>query len=88
MGDVNRNIYGSRVKTDGEVIDKDGFRISYLDEDEFRPRVAFDGDNYFVIWVVKNLNALSHIIFFFFVEDNLDFISSFFKEVRTNIEDS
>ena len=46
----NRSIYGSRVDTTGAVLDGNGFVISDEAFDQYRPSVAFDGTNYFVVW--------------------------------------
>lgn len=42
-------IYGSRVTAEGSVLDTAGIQISG-DSSSISPSVAFDGDNYFVVW--------------------------------------
>lgn len=44
------NIYGSRVSTGGYVVDPDGFPIATGDSDMHSPAIAFDGEDYLVVW--------------------------------------
>ncbi len=46
----DRSIYGCRVDTSGASLDGTGFLISDEAFDQYRPSVAFDGTNYFVVW--------------------------------------
>ncbi|MFP2958696.1 hypothetical protein ACLEPN_12810 [Myxococcus sp. 1LA] len=43
-------IYGTRVKPDGTVLDKEGIRINIGDENGVRPAIAFNGTYFFVVW--------------------------------------
>jgi len=53
----NRNgpsdIYGTRVNQRGVVIDSSGISISTVADRQGSPAVAFDGENYFVVWEDK-----------------------------------
>lgn len=42
-------IYGSRVTTDGVVLDYGGFLI--LGADKFELQISFDGTNYLIVWI-------------------------------------
>jgi len=42
--------YGARVNQSGVVIDSNGIAISTAEYRQSRPTVAFDGENYFVVW--------------------------------------
>jgi len=44
------DIYGARVTHDGMVIDSGGFPICTAAHQQFRPAIAFNGINYFVVW--------------------------------------
>jgi hypothetical protein len=46
----NLDIYGTRVSQDGTVLDPEGILIWTTPNDEVRPRVAWDGANYLVVW--------------------------------------
>jgi len=45
-----KDIYGSRLNSKGEVLDPDGILISNADDDQWGPDVATDGNNFFVVW--------------------------------------
>lgn len=46
----SKMLYGCRIDTHGIVLDPDGFRICTHDSWKFSPSVAFDGNNFLVVW--------------------------------------
>jgi len=48
--DEGGTIHGTRVAQDGSVIDPDGFDIATMEETHEDPVIAFDGENYMVVW--------------------------------------
>ncbi len=44
------DIYGARVRIGGQVIEPNGFLISYSANCQFRPCIDTDSSNYFVVW--------------------------------------
>ncbi|UCG44376.1 MAG: hypothetical protein JSU73_07175 [candidate division WOR-3 bacterium] len=45
------DIRGSRVTTDGEVLDPNGFGVATTGISQWRPDIGFDGTNYLVVWM-------------------------------------
>jgi len=46
----NGNLYGARIDTSGIVLDPDGFIVCTYSSAKASPNIAFDGNNYFVVW--------------------------------------
>ena len=44
------DIFGARVSASGEVLDRNGLPICTGAGANFYPSVAFDSENYFVVW--------------------------------------
>ncbi len=44
------DIFGSRVSQNGVILDTSGIPISTAIYDQSSPQIAFDGNNYFVVW--------------------------------------
>jgi hypothetical protein len=44
------DIYGTRVAVDGSVVDPSGFAVCTVIADQYYPAVAFDGNDYLVVW--------------------------------------
>jgi len=55
------DIYGCRVSMTGEVLDEDGFIISNAKKDQENPAIAFDGNNYLIVWEDNRNNDTSDI---------------------------
>jgi hypothetical protein len=45
------DIRASRVTTDGAVLDPNGFGVATTPISQWHPDIAFDGNNYFVVWM-------------------------------------
>ncbi|AKJ02040.1 putative lipoprotein [Archangium gephyra] len=43
-------VYGARMKQDGTLVDPVGFRINLGDEPGRKPSIAYDGNNFVVVW--------------------------------------
>jgi hypothetical protein len=50
QGDGSWDIYGARVNRDGTVLDPQGIAITSLNTAETNPAVAFNGQEYLVVW--------------------------------------
>jgi len=50
QGLTDHDIYGARVSATGEVLDPGGIPICTHPARQGFPRVAFDGENYLVVW--------------------------------------
>jgi hypothetical protein len=48
---LNFDIYGARVDAGGNVLDPNGIIISSADVHQYYPKVCFDGNNYFAVWM-------------------------------------
>lgn len=57
------DIYGTRVKTDGTVIDDAGVMMSNASNHQYYPDVAFDGTNYLVVWYDNRTGSVSYDIY-------------------------
>jgi len=44
------DVYGTRLRADGTVLDPGGIPISLAADGQYDPAVAFDGENYLVVW--------------------------------------
>jgi hypothetical protein len=44
------DVYGSRLSSDGTVLDPNGFPISEASDSQLETAVAFDGTNFFAVW--------------------------------------
>ncbi|MCX5801336.1 MAG: T9SS type A sorting domain-containing protein [Candidatus Eisenbacteria bacterium] len=59
-GDVECDIYGTRINTSGNVLDPGGIAISTASYMQHWPAIAYDGANYVVVWEDKR-NGLCDI---------------------------
>ena len=53
-GDDSRSLdfdlYATRVRSDGTVVEPEGIAVSTADGDQYSPGLAFDGTNYLAVW--------------------------------------
>lgn len=47
------DIYGSRITPSGKNLDPQGFPISRAPSDQIKPKVIWNGNNYFIVWQDK-----------------------------------
>ena len=47
-------IYGTRIDRDGRVLDPEGIPIAVGERNSRHPQVAWDGENFFVVWMEEN----------------------------------
>jgi hypothetical protein len=57
QGDGSWDIYGTRVSDDGTVLEPQGIPITSLSTAETNPAVAFNGQEYLVVWTDSRLSA-------------------------------
>ncbi|MGB9721134.1 MAG: FlgD immunoglobulin-like domain containing protein [bacterium] len=57
---VDYDIYGTRITTDGIVLDSSGIAISTAINNQCRPAVSFDGINYLVTWEDSRSDTLNY----------------------------
>ncbi|MFZ5468932.1 MAG: putative Ig domain-containing protein [Myxococcota bacterium] len=62
--DLLEEIWGARVSKDGVVLDANGgFLIASFANDQMNPAVAFDGQNFFVVWEDERNGTLNEDIY-------------------------
>ncbi len=49
-GENSVDVFGSRVTTQGEILDPEGIPISLREDDQYMPTVASDGEGFLVAW--------------------------------------
>ncbi len=55
------DIFGTRISLDGEILDPAGLAICVADSNQVQPCVAFDGDNFLVIWEDSSESPFPHL---------------------------
>ena len=50
-GIIDQDVIGTRVSTEGEILDPQGIQIATNPGDQFKPAITFGGEYYFVAWV-------------------------------------
>lgn len=55
------DIFGTRISLDGEILNPGGLAICAADSNQVRPCVAFDGDNFLVIWEDSSESPFPHL---------------------------
>jgi hypothetical protein len=50
---ISLDVYAARITQDGEVLDPNGFRVSFGSLMETRPAVTYNGLNYLVVWELE-----------------------------------
>ncbi len=57
----NCDIYGTRISTDGVVLDTNGLPISVENYNQYSPKVVFGIDQYFVVWIDQRSHNYSDL---------------------------
>jgi len=85
MNPDNRDIIGTRITTEGEILDPEGIKISAAPEDQDLPSITFGGSYYFISWCDSRDTTTrgSRVNTFGEVQDSLGIIIS--SQIEWNI---